>query len=58
MNFGADKFDDRVTVHREANPVLGLRWIRLSFEREDLFRAQLRAILRASVHGSARIMFP
>jgi phosphotransferase system enzyme I (PtsI) len=38
--------------------VLGLRSIRLSFEREDLFRAQLRAILRASVHGSARIMFP
>jgi phosphoenolpyruvate-protein phosphotransferase (PTS system enzyme I) len=58
MDFGADKFDDRVTVHREANPVLGLRSIRLSFERDDLFRAQLRAILRASVHGSARIMFP
>jgi phosphoenolpyruvate-protein phosphotransferase (PTS system enzyme I) len=58
MDFGADKFDDRVNVHREANPALGLRSIRLSFEREDLFRAQLRAILRASVHGAARIMFP
>jgi phosphoenolpyruvate-protein phosphotransferase (PTS system enzyme I) len=58
MDFGADKFDDRVSLHREANPALGLRSIRLSFEREDLFRAQLRAILRASVHGAARIMFP
>jgi phosphotransferase system enzyme I (PtsI) len=58
MDFGADKFDDRVSVHREANPALGLRSIRLSFEREDLFRAQLRAIFRASIHGSARIMFP
>jgi phosphotransferase system enzyme I (PtsI) len=58
MDFGADKFDDRVNVHREANPALGLRSIRLSFEREDLFRSQLRAIFRASIHGSARIMFP
>jgi phosphotransferase system enzyme I (PtsI) len=58
MDFGADKFDDRVNVIREANPTLGLRSIRLSFAREDLFRAQLRAILRASIHGSARIMFP
>lgn len=58
MDFGADKFDDRVSVLREANPVLGLRSIRLSFEREDLFRAQVRAILRASVHGSVRVMFP
>src|SRR5262249_40602372 len=58
MDFGADKFDDRVSVLREANPVLGLRSIRLSFEREDLFRSQVRAILRASVQGSVRIMFP
>jgi phosphotransferase system enzyme I (PtsI) len=58
MDFGADKFDDRVSVLREANPVLGLRSIRLSFELEDLFRAQVRAILRASVHGSVRVMFP
>jgi phosphotransferase system enzyme I (PtsI) len=58
MDFGADKFDSRVSAQREPNPCLGLRSIRLSFEHEDLFRAQLRAILRASVHGSARIMFP
>ncbi len=58
MDFGADKFDARVDATREENPALGLRSIRLSFAREDLFRAQLRALLRASVHGSARIMFP
>jgi phosphoenolpyruvate-protein kinase (PTS system EI component) len=43
MDFGADKFDDRVSVLREPNPVLGLRSVRLSFERQDLFRAQIRA---------------
>jgi phosphotransferase system enzyme I (PtsI) len=58
FDFGADKFDDRLSAPKEPNPFLGLRSIRLSFEREDLFRAQIRAILRASVHGSARIMFP
>ncbi len=58
MDFGADKFDHRVNAPREPNPFLGLRSIRLSFEREDLFRTQLRAILRASVHGNAAIMFP
>jgi phosphoenolpyruvate-protein phosphotransferase (PTS system enzyme I) len=58
MDFGADKFDDRMSASKEPNPFLGLRSIRLSFEREDLFRTQIRAILRASVHGSARIMFP
>lgn len=58
MDFGADKFDDRVSAAKEPNPFLGLRSIRLSFEHEELFRTQIRAILRASVHGSARIMFP
>jgi phosphotransferase system enzyme I (PtsI) len=58
MDFGADKFDDRLSASKEPNPFLGLRSIRLSFEHEALFRSQIRAILRASVHGSARIMFP
>jgi phosphotransferase system enzyme I (PtsI) len=57
MDFGADKFDDRMNV-KEPNPFLGLRSIRLSFEREEIFRAQIRAILRASPFGSARILFP
>ena len=40
------------------NPLLGVRAIRLCFQREDIFRTQLRALLRASVYGDLRIMFP
>ena len=40
------------------NPFLGVRAIRLCFQREDIFRTQLRALLRASVYGDLRIMFP
>jgi phosphotransferase system enzyme I (PtsI) len=58
FDFGADKFDHRVGILPEANPFLGMRSIRLSFARLELFRAQLRAICRASVVGNARIMFP
>ena len=58
FDFGADKFEHRLGLVQEPNPFLGLRSIRLSFEHEELFRAQLRAILRASVVGEARIMFP
>lgn len=58
MDFGADKMDYRVGRGREPNPFLGMRAIRLSFAHEDIFRAQLRAIVRASVAGNARVMFP
>ena len=40
------------------NPFLGVRAIRLCFQREDIFRTQLRALPRASVYGDLRIMFP
>jgi phosphotransferase system enzyme I (PtsI) len=43
---------------RERNPALGLRSIRFSLFEQDLFRVQLRALLRASVHGRLRILFP
>ncbi len=42
----------------EANPALGYRGIRMSLGRPSMFRAQLRALLRASAHGSLRILFP
>lgn len=58
MDFGADKFDDRVGSAHEPNPALGMRAIRISFRHQDLFETQLRAILRASPAGRGRIMFP
>jgi phosphotransferase system enzyme I (PtsI) len=57
FDLGADK----VRVHADAdeqNPSLGLRSIRLSLRDLDLFRRQLRAVLRASVEGDVRVMFP
>ena len=58
MDFGADKWDHRLGENTEPNPFLGLRAIRLSFAHEDLFRGQLRAILRASIAGNPHILFP
>lgn len=58
LDLGADKMGQRPLAEREHNPFLGLRSIRLSLRNLDLFRPQLRAILRAAVHGDARVMFP
>lgn len=55
FDLGADKLG---TGFEEKNPFLGLRSIRLSLRRLPLFRTQLRAILRASVEGNVRVMFP
>lgn len=54
LDLGADKFG----AIPERNPFLGLRSIRYSFKRLDLFRTQLRAILRASAFGPVKILFP
>ena len=60
LDLGADKQVD--SGHRQGptpnNPALGLRAIRLCLKEPDLFRAQVRALLRASVHGSIKIMLP
>ena len=58
LDLGADKMGSRPLTEPEPNPFLGLRSIRLSLKTPDLFRPQLRAILRAAVHGDVRIMFP
>jgi phosphotransferase system enzyme I (PtsI) len=58
MDLGADKFTQSRRFVREPNPFLGLRSIRFCLQNIVLFKTQLRAILRASVHGDVRIMFP
>jgi phosphotransferase system enzyme I (PtsI) len=58
LDLGGDKFLSHLEVPKEMNPFLGWRAIRLSLARPDLFKTQLRAILRASAHGKVRIMYP
>lgn len=58
LDLGADKLRTLPDPEDERNPFLGLRSIRLALRNRDLFRTQLRAILRASVHGDVRLMFP
>jgi len=58
LDIGGDKFVPELNLADEANPAMGLRAIRFSLREGKLFRIQLRAILRASVHGQVRIMFP
>lgn len=58
MDLGGDKFLSRLHLPSEMNPFMGWRAIRFSLARPDIFRIQLRAILRASVHGSLKIMYP
>jgi len=61
LDLGADKQVDgagRQISHGRSNPALGLRAIRLCLKEPELFRPQLRAIMRASAHGPVRIMIP
>ena len=58
LDMGADKEVDSSITLRCSNPALGLRAIRLCLKNLSLFRPQLRAILRASVHGPVRMMIP
>lgn len=61
MDLGGDKFNPYYSHNhrfREQNPYLGLRAIRLSLKYPEIFKQQLRAILRASVFGNAQILFP
>lgn len=59
LDLGGDKFTHTTGLAtQEKNPFLGLRSVRLCLRNLPLFKTQLRAILRASVHGDVRIMFP
>lgn len=60
LDIGADKVPQLMADQfaKSPNPMLGLRSIRLSLRNTQMFKRQLRAILRASVHGNVRIMFP
>lgn len=58
LDVGGDKFVDDLNLSDEMNPALGLRAIRLSLREPNLFKVQLRAILRASALGPVRIFFP
>ena len=58
MDIGGDKELPYLDLPDEMNPFLGYRAIRISLDQDEIFRTQLRALLRASVHGSLRIMFP
>lgn len=58
LDIGGDKALPYLDFGREENPFLGWRAIRVSLAMRDMFRGQLRAILRAGAHGDVRIMFP
>lgn len=58
FDIGGDKFVSSFQAPPEMNPALGLRAVRLGLARPEIFLQQLRAMLRASVHGSLRIMVP
>ena len=58
MDIGGDKELPYLPLPKEENPFLGYRAIRISLDRQDIFRTQLRALLRASAFGRLAIMFP
>ena len=58
LDLGGDKLHEQLHAGGEDNPFLGWRAIRVCLERRDIFRTQLRAILRASAFGNVKIMFP
>ncbi len=58
LDLGADKYPTYLRLAKEENPFLGWRSIRISLELPDLFKVQLRAILRSSVYGDVRMLLP
>lgn len=58
MDIGGDKFVSAYESPKEINPYLGWRGIRFCLARKDIFKTQLRAILRATPHGDVKVMYP
>ena len=58
LDLGGDKFLSQLEIPREMNPFMGWRAIRFCLAKPDIFKIQLRAILRASTHGKLKIMYP
>lgn len=57
-DLGGDKTIETIETGEESNPMMGYRGIRISLDKEEMFKVQLRAILRASAFGNLQIMFP
>lgn len=58
LDLGGDKFLSQLQIPHEMNPFMGWRAIRFCLARPDIFKIQLRAILRASIHGNLKLMYP
>jgi len=58
LDLGGDKFVSQIELADEMNPAMGLRAIRFCLKEKEIFKQQIRAILRASAHGMVRMMFP
>lgn len=58
MDIGADKQIEYFNIPKEENPALGWRALRICLDRQDIFKAQLRALCRASAFGNIQVMFP
>ncbi|MFB4159756.1 phosphoenolpyruvate--protein phosphotransferase [Geomicrobium sp. JSM 1781026] len=58
LDIGGDKELPYLDLPHEMNPFLGFRAIRLCLEKQDMFRTQLRALIRASAYGNLKVMFP
>lgn len=58
LDIGGDKFISSVQIPKDMSPFLGARAIRFCLSRPDIFKTQLRAILRASAHGKVQLMYP
>lgn len=58
LDLGGEKYFHRLLDRTDASPVLGLRAVRLCLKRPDVFRPQIRGLLRAAVHGDVRLLLP